>query len=291
LHATAEAAIGRSESARQALRLFYRALAEHERAAIAAAQVARLDEATRVVSRRQAEGTAAGYEQARLQVEAELARSQQQQAATGADALRAELAALLGGDGEGLQLLGSLATSPPATQVRAPPSLASARAAVRESARARQAAGSAWVPALALSGGLRLEHEEQTRAGYVAGIELDLPLFSGGRAEQSAAHAQALLAAAGSEARSAQQRIEGQSARVLLEGTRQELTRLEAASAQPLQRLAQATESAYREGRLGVVELLDAQRAQGTAALRRLDLALAAKLAEVELRAATGELE
>jgi cobalt-zinc-cadmium efflux system outer membrane protein len=194
-------------------------------------------------------------------------------------------------DGEGLQRRGSLATSPPATQVRAPPTLASARAAVRESARARQAAGSAGVPALALSGGLRLEHEEQTRAGYVAGIELDLPLFSGGRAEQSAAHAQALLAAAGSEARSAQQRIEGQSARVLLEGTRLELARLEAASSQPLQRLAQATESAYREGRLGVVELLDAQRAQGTAALRRLELALAAKLAEVELRAATGELE
>ena len=63
-----------------AVAAFYEVLAAERASKIAADALAVLDEASRVVARRHEEGTTSGYERTRLEIEAELARSQLSQA-------------------------------------------------------------------------------------------------------------------------------------------------------------------------------------------------------------------
>ena len=126
-------------------------------------------------------------------------------------------------------------------------------------------------------------------SGYKLGIVLDVPLFTrsqdlGGRADAEYARTLAQAQAAELSTRGALVR-----ARRALETTRQEVQALTNNTAERIERLERAAQSAYREGQLSLVELLDAQRVRTELECRELEVALAAKLAEVDLRAARGD--
>ncbi|MEM9188250.1 MAG: TolC family protein [Myxococcota bacterium] len=295
--ARSSAALLRSQSARiesqtvvTALQLFYAVLGRQEEVRIAQETVARLEEAARVLRRRFEEGTAAGYEQHRLELATEVARSQLRLAEAQMDAVRRELAARLGLSE--IAIRGTLAVAArdrqdPLTR----PSVASARSAASEAREAGNGAASAWVPSLAVTGGLRLGTGDETQLGYVAGVSLNLPLFSRGQGVRAAAAAQATLAAARAEATERQAQQEWVRANASLRAATEELERFIEATEDRLTRLERAAATGYQEGRRTIVELLDVQEARRSVELRRLSLRLMAKLAEVALRAAEGEFE
>jgi cobalt-zinc-cadmium efflux system outer membrane protein len=313
--AEALAARAESDAVVASLLLFYDAIAADRRVEIAARTVARLDEAARVLGRRHAEGTSSGYESTRLELEAELARSELRQAEARAAAARAELALVLGlepspgqaqepgpgqehvqapaqGSPAGLVLSGSLAIRDPGARADAERRSSSLlRASAARARDARDAARWAWVPLVSLSAGLRVAEADETRYGYVAGVSVDLPLFSRGRdvrAEAGAAEQRALAQVAAAERAATRAELAAEQALALAQG---ELARFEQATGDRLQTLERAAESGYREGVRSIVELVDAQRARTSVELRQLELALAAKRAEIELRAARGEFE
>lgn len=296
--AQAMAARARSEAVAAALLAFYDALAAERRAEIAGQAVTRLDEAARVLGRRHEQGAASGYERTRLELEAELARSDLRQAEARARTARAQLALVLGLDAGQLVLGGSLETSapgaaPPATSDELPKSRWSSLLdrSVAEAGDARAHARRAWIPLVSLSGGLRVADAGEARYGYVAGISMDLPFFSRGRDARAEARARERLALARAHAAEQTARRELLGAQQELTAAREELGRFAEATHERLALLERAAESGYREGERSLVELLDAQRARTAVDLRRLDLELAARRAEIALRAARGELE
>lgn len=296
--ARAGAVRSRSAAVTDALAIFYAAVAAERRVEIARHTVERLDEAARVLGRRHEEGTVSGYELSRLELEAELAHSELREAAARAELLRAELAVLLGLEPAGIELRGDLAVTgergAPADapqRALARPSLDLLRSSVTEARAARERADRAWVPTVSLTGGLRVGAAEETRYGYVAGISLAIPIFSRGQEVRAEADASSRLAQGRVEAAERSARITSMRAVAELALASAELARFDEATGDRVERLVRAAESGYREGQRSVVELLDAQRALERVALRRLELALAGKRAELAVRAAGGEFE
>jgi outer membrane protein, heavy metal efflux system len=287
------AARARTLAVRRALYVHHDAIAAKRRTEIARRAVTRLDEAARVLGRREQAGTIAGYELHRLEVEAELARSALAEAEAEQKTLRRELALLIGRDPDQVEPVGTLEVAPatPASAAGTPRSIREARSAAAEAQAASRAASSAWIPPLALSGGIKLHSADETRAGYVIGAALELPLFSRGQGIADEALARRDVAAAEARAAERASKLEAERASRSLQALRAELARFQAQTGERVERLERAAESGYREGQRSLVELLDAQRARTSVELRALELALAAKRAETALRAARGELE
>jgi len=289
--AHAEHARATLSAAHAALALFYEAIAAREHIAIGTAQLARLAEAERVLSRRVAEGSAPGYDLVRLQLEAELAHSELKEREAEAAAALAELAALLDLPSGGIELSGDLDLRERVER----PALDEARAHLERgrgaAARAEDAAGSAWLPALELRGGAKLTSAEGDHAvGYVAGASLELPLFDQKRAlSEEAAARRAELEAQRDARERAIDRLERR-AEKSLEAARAEQLRFELATRERVTELERAADTAYREGRQTIVELLDAQRMRTAIEDRKLALKLAAKRAELDMRAARNQL-
>jgi outer membrane protein, heavy metal efflux system len=291
--ARARAAQTQSDAVTRSLDAFYAALATEREVEILARTLARLEEAARVVGRRYEEGTTSGYERTRLEVEADLARSQLRQAEARSRTARATLAALLGADGATLQLRGDFTTTDPAetTEPRERPSIRLFRAAEAEVRTAEEAASWAWVPTLSLSGGLRVGQTTETRFGYVAGVLLSLPVFSRGQELVAESAAGGRLAAAAVRVAERETRIEAVRAREQFVSARAESVRFTESTRDRIEMLERAALSGYREGDRSVVELVDAQRARTEVDRRCLELEVLAKQAELDLRAARGEFE
>jgi cobalt-zinc-cadmium efflux system outer membrane protein len=290
--ARARAARTQSEAVAGALATFYEALAAEASVRIEKRAVARLDEAARVVGRRHEEGATSGYERARIELEAELSRSRLHGTQASARTVRATLAVLLGLEATGLALRGDLTTSEAAsTPASERPSIRLLQDAERQARDARSAAGFGWVPALSLTGGLRIAETTGTHYGYVAGLALSLPIFSHGQDLEAEASAREQLAATEALLARRVAHSREQRAREQLVSARQELARFQQTTSARVELLERAAESGYREGDRSTVELLDAQRARTDVDRRTLELELLAKHAEVDLRAARGELE
>ncbi len=290
--ARAEVTLTTTRAALRALELFYEAIAAREHAAIAHGHVERLAEAERVLARRVAEGSASGYELARLQLEAELARSARSDRESLALAKLTELTSLLGLSPSDLELRGDLAPREHAEAPAASRALREVQAAESAAARARDSAGSAWLPSLEAHVGPKLASAGGEEAfGYVAGLSLELPLFDHkqGLDAEAAALSARLRMRREAIARAADRALAQASGQ--LERTRAELQRFEQATSARAAEVTRAAEAAYREGRQSILELLDAQRMQTSLEERKLELRLSAKHAELLLRAARGELE
>ncbi len=275
----------------RALRTFYRGLAARERAKLARALVARLVEATRVSERRLSQGSSSGYDVSRIALDADLARS----SLAGAEAIErravVELGTLLGLAPERLKLTGNLQVSAVRAAGQVRPSVDSQRLALSAARQARDSAGSAWVPQLAVNLGARRADSTEPRYGYVAGLSVELPIFSRSRAVKAEANARVERGAAQLRALERHTRTARAVAQLELSSAVAEQKRFSRATAPHVERSLRAARSAYREGERGVTELLDAERAGVRVAQRSLDLLLRAKLAELELRAAQGQLE
>lgn len=294
-----EATVIRREAVTAALDAFWEAVAGAQRVAIAELALTTLTEADRVMTRREAEGTVSGYERARLALAAELARSHVAEARARERAARIRLGAIVDPTAdEPPTVAGDLATRAPADRasaiaraLRARGELAEAARTLRLASAATDSATTAWLPALAVVGGWNAEHAGNVdEQGFVAGVELELPVFSRGqdvRGESAAALREARIRLEGLRARVTS---EVRMAAERLSAARAERARLDAAVAPHLETLGRATTAGYREGQRTLLELVDAQAALAEVEARRLELALEAKRAEVALRIATGEL-
>lgn len=303
--ARADAAALRAEAVAQAVLAFHAAIAAAERVRILADAVADLEEAARVLARREEAGMASGYERDRLALEAELARSRAREAEAALHVRQRALVHLLAPErpalaarGDVPALEGTLDTQEPAALDVLVARAQSERRAVQEAIRAARAARGAedsadwsWLPRLGLSGGVQIAREQDTRYGYVAGLSFDLPVFSRGRELRAEAAGQRRIAQAHLDAIERQVRREVAEARARLVAARQERERFDQTTGERVELLGRAAASGYREGHRTVLELLDAQRVRTEVRLRRLELAATARRADIRLRHATGELQ
>ncbi|WP_152629766.1 TolC family protein [Haliangium ochraceum] len=299
--ARAEGSLLRADAVLEALLAYYEVVAGERRVALREQAEASLEEAARVLARREEAGAASGYERARLVVAGELARSRAAEARGELAAARVRLGALLGVDAEGLRVAAddaalALAALPSAAELAesadARALSRNLRAAEERAAEAEEHAAWTWLPAFELSGGATIERAESTRYGYVVGVSLSVPLLflDSARPLRAEAEAQRAVARARSEMLARTLRGQAGAAHAAYEAARAELARFEGATAEPVALLLRAAESGYREGERSIVELLDAQRARTEVEERRLALWIAAKRAQAHARAAGGVL-
>ena len=295
--AQAESLRTQSVVVERALRLFYQVIGEGRRIEIEQRAAERLAEGVRVVAARKEAGTASGYDQARIEIEHELATSTLRGTRARAGRLRAVLELLLGVEGREVTLIGTLDQDAALVTGRAakgqddPPSVRMLGASALQIRAAQRAAAQAWIPTFNVSVGPRKGFGEASRWGYVLGLSVDLPIFSRGQELHAEAGAYLRLVQARAAAAKRALLVERRRAKLMLEAARRELSLFETGTQIRLARLERAAEAGYREGARSLVELLDARRARTDVEVRRLELALSVKEAEIRVRAARGEFE
>jgi cobalt-zinc-cadmium efflux system outer membrane protein len=287
----------RSRVLAAALMAFYEGVAARERITIAERAVEALEDAHRTIARREEEGTAAGMDSVRLNLELELARSQLATSHIEARNATLRLTLILGRvDADRVELAGDLDVAEPPTLARLldesvdQPVLEALRRARSLANDAVGSAATAWIPPISLTGGLNVETLVGTEIGYFAGITLNMPFFNQGREVMANADAQTTITDTELDARGRRAAADVIAAHQRLVAVRAEAIRLGDATEGMLESLLRAANTGYIEGRRSLVELLDARRAAITVANRRLDLRLDAKSAEIDLRRATGAL-
>jgi cobalt-zinc-cadmium efflux system outer membrane protein len=294
----AEASLARADAVLDALLAYHDVALAERRVAVLTQAVEHLDEAARVLARREAAGSASGYESTRLSIASELSRSQLAEARGVVQSARARLAALLGVHAGSLTVATSLELMSAKHEAALAERGAASREAVRRARAAERLAGQAaerarwaWLPTVELGGGLKHVSDPGGGYGYVVGLSLSIPIFDRGQALRAEAQASRALATARAEALTRTIDADVHRALVRFRAARQELERFEAQTAGQVEALLAAAQSGYREGARSIVELLDAQRAQTEVAERRLTLLGTAKRAEARLRAAAGDLQ
>ena len=293
--AGAEAEVARNEAVTAAVLAWVDAIAARRALELEEMALAALDEAARVLLRREEAGTVAGYDRVRLELEAELVRSAVAEAEARLASARELLRVLVAPDARSLpELAGSLEVTDPGPLDRW---LARAErhegAVLAERSRAAaddavDASGSAWVPALGLALGARVEGAMDTRWGYVAGLSVSVPIFGGDHGLPELARAERAAAEARADALGRRLLAQAATAHQTLVSSRAEVARFRDAIEPRLELLLRGAESGYREGQRTIAELLDARRAAASARRRLLDLEAQAKRAEARLRGAAG---
>jgi outer membrane protein, heavy metal efflux system len=297
----AQASLDRGDAIEQALLAFHDVSLAGDRVAVLEHALASLEEAARVLARREAAGTASGYESTRLIIETELAKSRVAETRGALHASRARLAALLGIDVDRVQKIAAgvspaqapaqaPALSDPAQRMSAADALGHARQSLEAADQARARARWTWLPVVSLSAGATTMNGSESGSGYVAGISLSVPILARGKDVRAEARAQHALARARVHATEQTMRAELDEAHARYQSATQELERFESIVTSQLDVLLRAAQAGYREGERSLVELLDAQRVDTEVALRRLELQAQAKRAEIRARAASGEL-
>jgi cobalt-zinc-cadmium efflux system outer membrane protein len=289
--------LARSEALLNALISYYELAIAQQRVELLAHALENLDEAARILARREDAGTSSGYESMRLAIASELSRSRHAEAQGALEAARAQLASLLNLDAGSLRVA-ALSPSPLAPEVNTAhgggqgvQALEQLAAAGQFAARAEQQAEWAGLPSVELKAGMKHVSDAGGGYGYVLGLSLSLPVFESGQALRAEAKAQRGLHLARRDALARKLSRQKARAQALHRAAQAELIRLEATTRAPVKALLLAAQSGYREGERSIVELLDAQRAETEVAERRLQLLVATKKAEARVRAASGELQ
>jgi cobalt-zinc-cadmium efflux system outer membrane protein len=281
----------RSEAAAAAARL----VAEQARLELAQGHVREVERLIEILRTREREGEGSRFD--RLRAEQEL-RDTRQIATTAAVSVveaRATLSALLPRDIALTRIAGGFdPQQTPATAealiARATSTRAELRALRQLSERATheaEAARRARLPSPNVFGGMKRADDASGReTGAVFGLSVSVPLFdTGGResARWAAEHARV-----DAERASIEYRIRSE-----IIGASEVLSLRQAALAREQQgaadELVQIAEVAYREGEVGILELLDAVRTASRARIRSIDLRLEARLAQIALERAVGD--
>lgn len=292
---TAEAAraeFAEREIVRNVRRLFYAALAaEQERQTIRSWQ-GRLEELTVAVERRVAAGDASRYDHLRLARELALIRGEAFDLEASTESARDRLFSLIGGEPAGLagSLLPPAVDGESATDLVAAHPLLRALDADADSAAlsAKAAAREAW-PEVTLGVGRReLKEPDFDADGNLVMLGVEIPIFDRGDGRQYAAESRArrlraerTLAAnrLAADARAAQREIEARRNAALMLQTNDDHD----------DSLSGIAESAYAEGELGVMELIDAHRADLAAQREAIARARAARESYIELQMLRGD--
>jgi cobalt-zinc-cadmium efflux system outer membrane protein len=271
---------------------FYR---DRLRAALAG-WVQRIESAATVIAQLAKSGEVSGYDRRRLERESQTAKARMAGTAADYARMREALAGLTGEtagpkpslDGELLPQVTPSLESVQAT-LRKRPDLASRNAQAEAFDRERSAAERAWIPDVTLDiGQKRVNEPGRSDNGVIVGVSVPIPLFNRGQASEQRARAQAntlraehalVLAKSEAELRGIWRQT------TELRQAAESFRRDSLASSRDLTRIAEA---AYRAGEGGILELLDAYKAQLEAETTLLDLELRARLARIELDALSG---
>jgi cobalt-zinc-cadmium efflux system outer membrane protein len=269
--------------------------AEQARLSAAEAHAQEMTRLINVLRTREQEGEGSRFDRLRGEQELRDARQAVTSAAVAAADARAGLAAMLPADVQVTRVAEALGESRPIMPVdtlvtRAMHSRAELRALQLSAERATleaEAAGKARWPAPTVFGGLKRADTEKGREnGGVFGVSLAVPLFdTGGRdsARWTAERTRAEAARAAIEYEIRREIVRASDALTLRQDA---VIQDEASAADDLTRIA---EVAYREGDVGILELLDAVRTASRARLRTIDLKLDVRLAQIALERAVGD--
>ncbi len=279
---------------------FYLLLAAQEREAAVRAAIDELDEIVRILRRREREGEGSNYDRLRAERERSEIETEIAAARISATQARSQLAAFFAPETEpaGIGAQGRIESETPLLSTA---DLYARAVAVRGDLDAerrqtagldlrRRAAERLRIPEPAVAAGMkRGEVGQRTPLGSYVAITVPLPLFNRGATEAARLRAEGDR----SEARRAilEQRIRAEiaAARAAVELRRRTLTEYRAGVQAQGRQLEQIARTAYQEGETGILELLDAYRTSLQSRLRSLDLASAARQAEIELERVVGE--
>jgi cobalt-zinc-cadmium efflux system outer membrane protein len=273
-----------------------RLIAEQERLQATQGHVAGVERLIDILRVREREGEGSRFDRLRAEQELRDARQVATSAAVVVAETRAVLAAMLPHDTP----LGRLSSAadprqpPPALDVllaRAPFTRAelhvleqSAERADREADAARRAR----LPVPTVFGGLKRADDVSGReSGSVFGLNLAIPLFDAGDREAARWAAERARIEAERSAVEEQIRAEITRASEALALRQEGVSQDQAAASDELVSVA---EVAYREGEVGILELLDAVRTASRASTRSIDIRLEARLAQIALERAVGEV-
>jgi cobalt-zinc-cadmium efflux system outer membrane protein len=272
-----------------------RVLAEQTRVESARAQVREVERFIEILRAREREGEGSRFD--RLRAEQELRDSSQlvTAAVVALAETRTVLAGMLPRD---VSFTRIAAAQMPEQRVPPVEALFTRAAATRAELRAlqqlgtratleAQAARRARLPSPALFGGVKRADDTSDReTGGVFGLTVTLPLFDAGRREAARWDAERARAEAARAAIEYRIRSEIAGAAEVLAVRQAALTEEPSGAAEELVQIA---EVAYREGEVGILELLDAVRTAARARNRAIDLRLDARLAQIALERVVGE--
>lgn len=249
-----------------------------------------------VLRTREREGEGSRFDRLRAEQELQDARQLVTSAAVTVAEDKAALSAMLPRDITVTRVAGALYEQ----QAPAPvDSLVTRAASTRAELRALQssaeraglesdAARRARLPAPTVFGGLKRADEDSGRQrGGVFGLNLSLPLFDAGGRE--AARWAAERARVESERAAVEHRIRAEIARAseALALRQAAVSQDQEAAGDELMRIADV---AYREGEVGILDLLDAVRTASRARTRSIDIRLDARLAQIAVERAVGDV-
>jgi cobalt-zinc-cadmium efflux system outer membrane protein len=285
-------AILRAEAATWVARL----VAEQERLLAAESMTNDVQGIVEVLRIREREGEGSRFDRLRAEQEVRDARQSVTATAIAVASARASVSALLPSGTVLGQIRGSqdlLRTAPPQEilMARARSTRAELRALERAGSRAdfeAQAARRARRPAPTVFGGLKRADDESGRVrGGVFGVNVSLPLFDTG--SRDAARWAAERTRVDAERAALEEQIRSEITRGSEALTLRNAAAFEdqQAAGDDLMRIA---EVAYREGEVGILELLDAVRTASRARTRTIDIQLEVRLAEIALERALGDV-
>jgi outer membrane protein, heavy metal efflux system len=272
-----------------------RVVAEQARVDSARVQVREVERLIEIFRTREREGEGSRFD--RLRAEQELRDTNQlvTAAVVALTEVRTVLAGMLPRDVLITRIATAQIPQQPAVPVetlfaRASSTRAELRALQQLGARATfeaEAARRARLPAPTLFGGVKRADDASGReTGGVFGLSVALPLFDAGRREAARWDAERARVEAARAAIEDRIRSEITGASEVLAIRHAALTQEPSGAAEEL---AQIAEVAYREGEVGILELLDAVRTAARARNRAIDLRLDARLAQIALERAVGD--
>jgi len=273
-----------------------RLLAGQERLELAEAHIGDVERLLEILRTREREGEGSRFDRLRAEQELRDTRQMLTSAAVAVVEARATLSGMLPREVSVTRIAGALDPKPlPVSADTLPARATSTRAELRALGQTAQrasfeaeAARKAKLPSPTLFGGLKRADDVSGRdSGGVFGVSVSLPLFdAGGR---DAARWEAERARVEAARASIELRIRSEIA-----GAVEALSMRQAALSQEPEEagreLAEIAAVAYREGEVGILELLDAMRTASRAKLRNIDMRLDARLAQIALERAVGDI-
>ncbi|MBI1356816.1 MAG: hypothetical protein GC160_20950 [Acidobacteria bacterium] len=272
-----------------------------ERKSAITASMAELEDLVRILREREDAGEGSKFDRLRAEREIIERRSELDGVETSIAQARARLAGFLGQRiaPEGLVAKGTLdrTASPPEVMGAMQSALMtrgdyrSQEAALQTLETEAQAADRRRIPNPVVLAGLKraqVGSANRYANGPVVSVSVDLPLFNKGQAERRLAEAEAARVRARRSILETQILADVRGAHQTLLLRLAAADRYERSSQQRAEELRAIAEIAYREGELGILELIDSFRVAQQAQLRLLELKAAARMAQIELDRAMG---
>lgn len=299
---------GQLWSLRSDLRIaFFRMVAAQERVNTISSRIGEVEGLVRILRRREEEGEGSRYDRLRAERELIELRTDAIMARSLIAAAGAQLAAFLPEGTQVERVRGDLeiVSEVPALENlvrRALRVRADYQAEQRDRGRYRfeeQAARRLRIPEPVVSAGVERAEvtagtgvnpfSNVTRNGLAFSVSVPLPILNSGRYEVARYQAEQEQTDARIAVLARQIRTEVEGALVVVDMRREAQTAFEREMESSGPELVRITQTAYQEGEIGILELLDAYRVNGAANLRRLDLEAGVKEAFIELERAVGE--